>query len=150
MEKAVSQSPLKMRKNAPMSENSQAVEPVVDLESLIEVERYAINDPHFMSQCKSELDKQGVLVLPNFLNDATVKSIAAEGLEHASEAFYTVSDHNVYLKPTDESFSDTHIRNREVSSSKGCITTDQIPSKSSLRARSLVGILIILHLLSHC
>ena len=54
-------------------------------------------------------------------------------MEHQSQAYYIRSDHNVYLKPADTEFSADHPRNRKVSSSKGCITTDQIPGDSLLR-----------------
>jgi hypothetical protein len=48
-------------------------------------------------------------------------------------AYYTKSTHNVYLTPKDKSLDDTHVMNRQVISSKGCIATDQIPDDSILR-----------------
>ncbi|MDH3275567.1 MAG: 2OG-Fe(II) oxygenase, partial [Gammaproteobacteria bacterium] len=45
---------------------------------------------------------------------------------------YTVDKHNIYLNPPDSQYPADHPRNREVASSKGCITTDQIPNSSAL------------------
>ena len=45
----------------------------------------------------------------------------------------SVNNHNIYLSPADPVYPASHLRNREVSSSKGCITTDQIPGSSALR-----------------
>lgn len=115
-----------------MSENLTNDTQRIALESIVQSARYSIVDEQFKAQCKSRLDEHGVLVLPEFLTDAAVQSIVTEGVNHKCEAFYTVSDHNVYLKPKDDEFDDSHIRNRMVSSSKGCITTDQIPPASAL------------------
>ena len=74
-----------------------------------------------------------MLVLPDFLTPQATASIVGEGMEHQPLAYYTQSDHNVYLKPADPQLPPDHPRNRNVSSSKGCITTDQIPADSLLR-----------------
>ncbi|MDB4222193.1 hypothetical protein N9850_00350 [Granulosicoccus sp.] len=104
------------------------------LNSMLDVNRYPIGDTDFQSNCKSQLEEHGVLVLPEFLTTLAIDAIAAEGREHAAEAFYTNSDHNVYLMPTDANFPTGHARNRSVQSSKGCITTDQIPDNSLLHS----------------
>ena len=51
--------------------------------------------------------------------------------ENQHKAFYSNSTHNVYLTKSDPQLDKNHIFNRQIISSKGCITTDQI-SKSSL------------------
>ena len=43
------------------------------------------------------------------------------------------STHNIYLTPQDKSFPEDHIFNTQITSSKGCITTDQIPDSSALK-----------------
>ena len=92
-----------------------------------------IESESFRRQCKSTLDKNGVLVLRDFLTSGAVSSIRAEGDSQRHLAFYTVSNHNIYLRPMDPEFPLNHPRNREVVSTKGCITTDQIPDGSALR-----------------
>ena len=88
----------------------------------------------FLERCKDTLDRDGALVLPDFLTATAVDAIRLDGQAHRHLAFYTVSKHNIYLKPPDPSFASHHPRNREVASSKGCITTDQIPDTSALHA----------------
>jgi len=91
-----------------------------------------INEAQFAAQCKAALDKDGVLVLKNFLTPESIASVCADGENNRHLAFYTSSQHNVYLSPPDASFPEDHARNRLITSSKGCITTDQIPETSHL------------------
>ena len=102
------------------------------LTDLVNLNLYPLHDPDYRARSKETLDQRGVLVLPNFLTEDAILSVAREGVENQNLAYYTVSDHNAYLKPADESLDEYHPRNRKVSSSKGCITTDQIPQGSAL------------------
>lgn len=72
------------------------------------------------------------MVLPDFLSAQALEQAVHEGVQGQHQAFYTKSDHNIYLQKTDPAFDKNHPRNRCVSSSKGCITTDQIPDNSIL------------------
>ncbi len=99
---------------------------------MIVSERYSLDDTDFCLKCKQTLDTDGVLVLQDFLTEAAVQSLQQEGKDNQHLAYYTNSKHNIYLSPPDTAFSATHPRNREVVSSKGCITTDQIPMDSVL------------------
>ena len=56
----------------------------------------------------------------------------AAGQSEQHLAFYTQGTHNVYLTPQDETLAPDHTFNRQVSSSKGCITTDQVPEDCGL------------------
>ena len=103
------------------------------LENVIAFSNCPIEDCSFRNRCKSDLDKDGVLVLRDFLTPDAVASIRADGVSQRHLAYYTVSNHNIYLRPMDPAFPVNHPRNREVVSSKGCITTDQIPDGSALR-----------------
>ncbi len=104
------------------------------IEELIDVAQFPLRDEAFRARCKRSLDDSGVLVLPRFLTTQAVASVQREGGEHRHLAYYTANTHNVFLKPTDPQFPDQHPRNRAVASSKGCITTDQIPEGSALHA----------------
>ena len=104
------------------------------LASIIDLEKHPINESHYREKCKAELDKNGVLVLDNFLFESSVKSILDEAKTKEDLAYYCVNEHNVYLDPFDQTLSKSHPRNKTVTSSKGCITDDQVPKKSSLRA----------------
>jgi len=99
---------------------------------VVNLEQYPLEHVEFRAQCKRTLDENGVLVMPNFLKSSAVDSIRIDGEKSQHLAYYTVDDHNIYLKENDPGFPPDHTRNRQVSSSKGCITTDQIPTNSAL------------------
>ena len=103
------------------------------LNTIVDLQLYPIDQDAFRVHCKHTFEKQGVLVLPSFLTADAVRHVAREGDTSHDKAYYTQNNHNIYLKPTDPEFDADHPRNRLVSSSKGCITTDQIPSDSILR-----------------
>ncbi|RVU85586.1 2OG-Fe(II) oxygenase [Leucothrix sargassi] len=102
------------------------------LANVVDIETFPLYDEGFRTQCKNTLDTHGALVLRNFIKPETIAAIQAEGKAQQQLAFYTASDHNIYLTPPDDSFAPEHPRNRLISSSKGCITDDQIPTDSSL------------------
>jgi hypothetical protein len=92
-----------------------------------------LNDILFINQCKTTLCTDGALVLPGFLTKNAIQSIKEEGLKQKHLAYFTDKKHNIYLSEFDPGFDKNHPRNRLVSSSKGCITTDQIPYDSALK-----------------
>ena len=100
---------------------------------IVNFEQYPLSDSRFRTQCKGKLDGAGVLVLDNFLTPLAIASIRGEGIDNQHLAYFTEKNHNIYLSPADPEFLSDHPRNREVVSSKGCITTDQIPDGSELR-----------------
>lgn len=102
------------------------------LEDIINTERWRIHTEAFCNQCRSSLDQDGVIVLPDFLTPHAVDVLQNEGRRHQSKAYYTQSSHNVYLTQYDAEYPSQHARNLPVVSSKGCITTDQIPTTSYL------------------
>lgn len=102
------------------------------LNNVVDQARHPIEQIAYRDECKRKLDEQGALVLPDFLTSGAVARITREGDRHRHLAYFTVNDHNVYLKPAAPEFAEAHPRNRLVSSSKGCITTDQIPTDSLL------------------
>jgi len=104
-----------------------------ELSKVADVGHYPLGNADFRTNCKRTLDENGVLVLPDFLQPSAIESIRNDGDRNRRLAYYTVDDHNIYLKPNDPELPADHTRNRTVSSSKGCITTDQIPADSALR-----------------
>ena len=104
------------------------------LASILNINSHPIDEPYYRAQCKSTLNEDGVLVLDNFLLKDSVQSILEEAKKKEELAYYCVNKHNVYLEPFDNNFNNAHPKNRTVSSSKGCITDDQVPENSVLRA----------------
>lgn len=92
-----------------------------------------ITDPAFIRRCKAVLDRDGALVLPNFLTGEAVGLVGREGEAKIGEAYFCASSHNVYLTPKDEALADDHPFNRQVVSSKGLIADDQIDGSSPLK-----------------
>ena len=86
---------------------------------IIDCDRYLLTDPSFRAQCKSELDRNGVLTLESFLVDAAIDTIRDEGFEHQHLAYFTSDSHNIYLKPDDSELPPAHPRNRKITLSKG-------------------------------
>jgi len=104
------------------------------LDTVINATEHPIEDERFRLLSKQQLDEQGVLVLTDFLSAQAIEKIVKEGVKKQSQAFYSMSGHNVYLRDHDSAYPAMHPRNFEVSSSKGCITDDQIALDSPLRA----------------
>ncbi|MDR3433159.1 MAG: 2OG-Fe(II) oxygenase [Rouxiella aceris] len=104
------------------------------LDKIVNFSTNPILDADFLTQCKQRLDEKGALVLHNFLNAEALAAIKQEGDDNRHLAYYTSSNHNVYLLKPDDTLPMTHPRNRQIVSSKGCITDEEIPAESALRA----------------
>jgi len=105
----------------------------MSLDQIIDTETFPIEDRQFRQQCKATLDQNGALVLPGFLREGAIDDIGQEGEAKKHLAYFCTQNHNVYLLPSDPEFAVSHPRNREVVSSKGCITDDLIAPESPLR-----------------
>lgn len=105
----------------------------MQLNEIVQLDEFPIHDPLFIKQCKQQLDENGALVLADFLSDSAIKKIVQEGLDNQHLAFFSSKQHNVYLKEADKNYPAEHPRNRQITSSKGCITDDQIPLDSPLK-----------------
>ena len=103
-----------------------------DLGDIVDLIKYPLDDPGFQAQCKNSLDQTGALVMAGFLRPGAISTVQREGQENKHLAYFTEDQHNIYLTPPDPDFAMDHPRNRLVSSSKGCITSDQIPRGSPL------------------
>ncbi|WP_409439336.1 2OG-Fe(II) oxygenase [Psychromonas sp. GE-S-Ul-11] len=104
------------------------------LTDIINLDGSRLQDQAFIKACKRTLDKTGVLVIKDFLKPTVISLLQQEGKDNQHLAYYTSNKHNVYLTESDVNYSDSHPRNRQVVSSKGCITTDQIPVNSALHS----------------
>ena len=103
------------------------------LADIVDLGKYPLADLGFRSNCRESLDRDGALVLRGFLKPEAVDSVCREGAAHQHKAFFSTQTHNAYLLPTDPNLPRDHPRNRAVTSSKGCITDDQVPPDSRLR-----------------
>ena len=105
----------------------------MNLDEIVDFNRYPINDPAFRAACRSKLNEDGVLVLPEFSTKAAIEAMRAEGEANRDKVYASREEHTVYLSAVDPAFPADHTRNRMVISSKGCITDDSIPETSPLK-----------------
>jgi hypothetical protein len=104
------------------------------LASIIDLGVCPLGDGNYVSCCAADLERDGVITLPGFLQADVIDALVAEAETHKDKAYFTALTHNVYLTLPDRDLGNDHIFNRQVSSSKGCITTDQVPAGSPLHA----------------
>ena len=102
-------------------------------DTLINTEMFPLHDPAFRQTCHDTLARDGVLVMPNFLQANAVDTVRREGEDLRQHAYFCRQEHTVYLSPPTPEFAADHPRNRLVVSSKGCITDDIVPENSPLR-----------------
>jgi len=105
----------------------------MDLDHIVDLTEYPINGAEFRARCRQTLDDDGALIMPGFMQPGAVDQVRQEGLDHRDKAYFCAQRHSVYLSPTDPAYSDDHPRNRQVISTKGCITDDVVPAGSPLR-----------------
>jgi hypothetical protein len=105
----------------------------MELEHIIDLARHPITHSGFRRRCKQALDSDGVLALTGFMTDPAVNALRDEGIAKLGEAWFSPKYHNVYVTQPDPDLPASHPVNRQVLSTKGCITDDQISDGSPLR-----------------
>ena len=103
------------------------------LSSVIDNVKHPLESEAYRLKCKEPVHEGGVLVLKEWLQPNIIQKILKEAESQEHLAYFCVNNHNVYLEPSDNSFSLNHARNRNIGSSKGCITDNQVPIDSPLR-----------------
>ena len=104
------------------------------LENIIDCSNHPFQETGYAFKLNDTLNRHGVVVLPSFLRKQALEKLIDEATQNKSKAYYTKSTHNVYLTPKDKTLPHSHIFNKQVQSSKGCIATDQIPTSSLLKS----------------
>jgi len=105
-----------------------------ELTVIVDYEQHPLESEGYRQKCKKLLDDNGVLILDNLLLPDVIEGLKREAIQHEHLAYYCENNHNIYLKPQDDTLPEEHPRNRIVSSSKGCITDNQVPNESALKA----------------
>jgi len=103
-----------------------------DISKWVNLKSCSLNSIDFADKCRQKLSDTGILLLPQFLLPEALNQLIKEAQARAHLAYFTKKTHNVYLSEPDASLPETHVFNRQVKSSKGCITTDQIQKESGL------------------
>ncbi len=102
------------------------------LNDIVDLDTYPIENTAFGERCLNILKSEGVLTLPGFLRQNVIEKLVEEAELQKQNAYFTTSTHNVYLTPKRSDLEAEHVFNRQLCSSKGCITTDQVPPDSYL------------------
>ena len=105
----------------------------IDLANFINFSSNPIDNISWNNEMRNEYNKYGILSLNNFLTKDSIGTLKEESISKIKYAYFNPKEHNVYLKPFDNSFPKDHPRNINVLSSKGCITDDIISEHSPLR-----------------
>ena len=104
------------------------------ISNVVDIERHPIREAEFVRLCKTRLEEKGVLTLHGFVPDRALATLKREASDRQHLAYFCTHTHTVYLSPPDSTYSNNHPKNRQVTSTKGCITDDQVPTDSLLRA----------------
>lgn len=105
-----------------------------DIANIINLGRHPLNDlDRIATECNAKLNEHGSVVLPDFINVHALQEMKEEAIEKKQLAFFSDKTHTAYLSPSDPHFPNDHPRNRQVVSTKGCITDDQVGENSALR-----------------
>ncbi len=110
-------------------------------QDIIDVQRHPIDDINsYAVRCRSELQKNSILILNNFLTSDALVKLQREARSLHDKAFYCSRNHNVLLVEKNMHLDDNHPCNIEVISDKGCIPHDLIPQDSYLKKIYTSGI----------
>lgn len=83
--------------------------------------------------CKAIVNREGILVLPDFISQKAIDELQREAKELKPKAYRSSSAYNLYVLPQNPGFAQDSPRNRQFKTTKGCIPDDQIPKTSYLR-----------------
>ncbi len=106
---------------------------MTDLSVLIDTDRHRLTDADWLAAKRHELGAHGAVQMRRLLHPDALTVLQKEAAMGLSQAYFKPQSHNIYLDKGDEAHLKSHIRNRRVTSSKGCVTDDQIAAESVLK-----------------
>lgn len=106
----------------------------MELGAIIDLDRFPLGDPDFQAECRARYQATGALEMEGFMRPAAVEAVRAGGEAQRAQVYAKRETHTVYLSKPDPALPPEHPRNRQVVSTKGCLTDDQIAADSPLRA----------------
>merc|ERR1712142_473936 len=99
---------------------------------VVDLSRYPIQDVNtqefrtLLVQTRNSYQKDGIVTLPGFMLSSAVEKSVAEVERAKGAEWFTKSTHNVFLDSGDSSFSQDHIRNRELPTSVASLAYDRL------------------------
>ena len=93
-----------------------------------------IQSNQYIAKCNTELLKNSILQLDDFLTKKSLLNIQKEALKLKKQAFYCSQKHTIMLNKKNSKISKKDPCNIEVVSDKGCVPHDLIPKSSFLNS----------------
>lgn len=110
----------------------------ISIKDIVDLDQYPLTSSSYVQQTRQELQQKSLITLPGFIKPDALQSMIDESIVKEDEAYYSNSSHNVFFTPPDSdpdpSLPEDHYSKRRFSTTKGCVTTDQHPEGSFLKA----------------
>ncbi len=103
------------------------------LRVIVDLARYPLHQATFLHQCRRTFDATGVLVMDGFIQAHAISDLVAEAVKQRPLAYFTEQVHTVYLEEPEPDRGSGDARSWPITSTKGAVTTDQVPADSGLR-----------------
>ncbi len=100
---------------------------------IVDLARYPLDQAAFLDQCRRTFDATGVLVMDGFIQAHAICDLVAEAVKQRPLAYFTEQVHTVYLEEPEPDRGADDARSWPITSTKGAVTTDQVPADSGLR-----------------
>ena len=104
------------------------------INSIIDYNKHPISELKYIQECNSLIKNNSLLVLENFLSDASLANILNEAKQLEDKAFYCEQQHTILLSKQSDNLDDKDPLNRLMTSDKGCVPHDLINQKSDLNS----------------
>ncbi|MEE9417439.1 MAG: 2OG-Fe(II) oxygenase [Acidimicrobiales bacterium] len=105
----------------------------VALDRIVDLDRFPLGDSAFGDRAKAKLASDGLVVLDGFIRPVALAELVVEAKTLRPQAFFSEQRHSVYLEEPQPELAAEDARSWAITSTKGAITTDQIPAHSHLR-----------------
>jgi len=108
------------------------------LEGLVNLDTYPVEDPgssdfsQLVARCRETFLSDGIVTLPNFLTEDAVSSVVKEVEGAKGSAWFTDTQHNVFLDSGDNDFPAEHVRNRQLPTTVASLAYDCLDEQSPL------------------
>ena len=103
------------------------------IDEIVNTDIHQLAIAEWRQEKRATLRAEGAVAMTGFLRPGALKRIQNEAEQGFASAYFNPQTHNIYLTSPDPALPADHIRNVEVSSSKGCICDDVIAPASPLK-----------------
>lgn len=103
------------------------------IDEIVNTDIHQLAIAEWRQEKRATLRAEGAVAMTGFLRPGALKRIQNEAEQGFASAYFNPQTHNIYLTSPDPALPADHIRNVEVSSSKGCICDDVIAKGSPLK-----------------